>query len=69
MSSIPRDTIRKVLSDEGDVREAVASFQAEFPYDRDDEAQVTRREFCNFLFLTSSALLASTAGFAGNAAW
>jgi nitrite reductase/ring-hydroxylating ferredoxin subunit len=53
------------LSDERDVREAVAPHQAEFPYERDEEAQVTRREFCNFLFLTSSALFVSAAGFAG----
>lgn len=58
-----------MLSNEGDVREATAPFQAEFPYERDDESEVTRREFCNFLFLTSSALLASTAGFAGKAVY
>lgn len=62
------DTISKVLSDERDVRDATAPHQAEFPYGRDDEADVTRREFCNFLFLTSSALLASTAGFAAKSA-
>ena len=45
--------------DERDVRHATKEFDAEFPYDRNDEAQVTRREFCNFLFLTSSTLLAS----------
>jgi len=59
------ETIKDVLSDEQTVRTAVAYTQAEFPYDRDEEAQVTRREFCNFLFLTSSALLAGTAAFAG----
>lgn len=53
------------ISDERSVREAVASHQHEFPYDRDEEAQVTRREFCNFLFLTSSALFVGAAGFAG----
>jgi Rieske Fe-S protein len=57
------------LSDESDVRNAVAGHQSEFPYERDEEAQVTRREFCNFLFLTSSALLAGAAGFAGKAAY
>lgn len=62
-------TIENVLSDERDVREATAPHQAEFPYGRDDEAHVTRREFCNFLFLTSSALVASTAGFAGKAVY
>lgn len=65
MSSNLSETIEKVLSDERDVREAVASHQHEFPYDRDEEAQVTRREFCNFLFLTSSALFLGAAGFAG----
>ena len=51
--------IDNVLSDERDVREATAAYQTEFPYERDDESEVTRREFCNFLFLTSSALLVS----------
>jgi Rieske Fe-S protein len=69
MSSNLSNTIERVLSDERDVREAVAPHQAEFPYERDDEAQVTRREFCNFLFLTSSALFLSAAGFAGKAAY
>ena len=63
------NAIARVLSDEGNVREAIAHYQKEFPYDRDDEAEVTRREFCNFLFLTSTALLASTAVFAGKAAY
>jgi nitrite reductase/ring-hydroxylating ferredoxin subunit len=68
------NTINKVLadgelSDERDVREATASHQYEFPYDRDEESQVTRREFCNFLFLTSSALFVGAAGFAGKAAY
>ena len=39
-----------------DVRTATAPYQSEFPYERDEEAQVTRREFCNFLGLTSAAL-------------
>jgi len=63
------ETIRDVLSDERSVRTAVAYTQADFPYDRDDEAQVTRREFCNFLFLTSSALLVGSAAFAGKYAY
>lgn len=68
------NTINKVLeedrrSDERDVREATAPYQAEFPYERDEEAQVTRREFCNFLFLTSSALFVGAGGFAAKAAY
>ena len=58
----------KNLSDENDVRAATAPFQAEFPYERDEEAQVTRREFCNFLGLTSAALFVGAAGFAAKAA-
>jgi nitrite reductase/ring-hydroxylating ferredoxin subunit len=54
-------------SDETDVRAATAPYQAEFPYERDEEAQVTRREFCNFLGLTSAALFVSAAGFATKA--
>lgn len=69
MSTDLKQTIERVLSDERNVREASAQYVAEFPYDRDQEAQVTRREFCNFLFLTSSALLVSTAGFAGKAVY
>ena len=61
--------IDKVLSDERDVRVATAPYQSEFPYERDDEAQVTRREFCNFLFLTSSALFLGSAAFAGKLAY
>jgi len=56
------------LSDESDVRVATAPFQAEFPYERAEEAQVTRREFCNFLGLTSAALFIGTGGFAVKAA-
>ena len=69
------NTINKVLaddnpgseavSDERDVRLATAPHQREFPYDRGEEAQVTRREFCNFLALTSTALFVGAAGFAG----
>lgn len=58
----------KRRSDENDVRTATAPFQAEFPYERDEEAQVTRREFCNFLGLTSAALFVGAAGFAAKAA-
>ena len=58
----------KNLSDERDVRAATAPFQAEFPYERDEEAQVTRREFCNFLGLTSAALFVGATGFAAKAA-
>jgi Rieske Fe-S protein len=67
MSSDLANVINEVLSDERNVRSATAPFQAEFPYQRDEEAQVTRREFCNFLFLTSSALLVGTAGFSAKA--
>ena len=68
---IDQEIISKILapdremSDENNVRTASEPFQAEFPYERDSEAQVTRREFCNFLFLTSSALFLGAAGFAG----
>ena len=73
MSNNLSETIRRVvdneeLSDESDVRAATAPFQAEFPYERDEEAQITRREFCNFLGLTSAALFVGAAGFAGKAA-
>ena len=66
--NISLQTMTKNLSDETDVRAATAPFQAEFPYERDEEAQVTRREFCNFLGLTSAALFAGAAGFATKAA-
>jgi Rieske Fe-S protein len=68
MSSSLSKTIESVLSDETDVREATAPHQHDFPYDREEEAQVTRREFCNFLGLTSAALFIGAAGFAGKAA-
>jgi hypothetical protein len=68
------ETIKRVMdqesarrSDEGDVRKATAPYQKEFPYEREEEAQVTRREFCNFLGLTSSALFLGAAGFADHA--
>lgn len=63
-----KNTIRAVLSDESDVRSATEPHQRDFPYDREEEAQVTRREFCNFLGLTSAALFVGAAGFAGKAA-
>lgn len=72
---LKQDTVNKILadnnelSDESNVRTASAPFQAEFPYERDSEAQVTRREFCNFLFLTSSALFLGATGFAAKAAY
>jgi len=70
-----QEIVKKILaaegemSDENNVRTATAPFQAEFPYERDSEAQVTRREFCNFLFLTSSALFVGAAGLAAKAAY
>ena len=72
MSSNLGKAIDEVLaddrSDENDVRAATALHQRDFPYDREEEAQVTRREFCNFLGLTSAALFVGAAGFAGKAA-
>ena len=72
MSNKLSETIKRVvadqeLSDESDVRAATAPYQAEFPYERDQEAHVTRREFCNFLGLTSAALFVGAAGFAAKA--
>jgi Rieske Fe-S protein len=55
-------------SDERDVRRAIAPHQHDFPYQRGEEAQVTRREFCNFLALTSTALFVSAGALAGKAA-
>ena len=63
MNSELSQAIDNVMSDERDVRRATASHQAEFPYGQQGEADVTRREFCNFLFLTSTALFLSAAGF------
>ena len=72
MSSNIKETIDKVLAesphDESDVRVATAPHQHDFPYNREEEAQVTRREFCNFLGLTSAALFIGAAGCAGKAA-
>lgn len=62
------ETIKRVMKDESDVRAATAPHQTDFPYDRDEEAQVTRREFCHFLGLTSAALFVGAAGFAAKAA-
>ena len=62
------DVTGSFSSDEQSVRAATAPHQYDFPYDRGEEAQVTRREFCNFLALTSTALFAGAAGFAGKAA-
>lgn len=58
------ESIEKVLSNESNVRAATAPHQRDFPYDRGEEAQVTRREFCNFLGVTSAALFVGAAGFA-----
>ncbi len=63
-----KEAIDRVLSDERDVRIATAPYQSEFPYEREDEAQVTRREFCNFLGLTSAALFLGSGAFAAKAA-
>jgi Rieske Fe-S protein len=68
MSSDLSNAIENVLSDERDVRSATAPYQAEFPYGRDEEAEVTRREFCNFLVLTSTAFFIGAAGFSAKAA-
>ena len=62
------EVIKEILSDDADVRAATREHQKDFPYDRGEEAQVTRREFCNFLALTSTALFIGAAGFAGKAA-
>ncbi|MDQ3649966.1 MAG: Rieske (2Fe-2S) protein [Acidobacteriota bacterium] len=66
------DTIKRVMtneedhsSNESDVRRATAPHRKDFPYERDEEAQVMRRDFCNFLGLTSAALFLGAAGFAG----
>ena len=60
--------INEILSDETDVRAATAPHQKDFPYERDEEAQVTRREFCNFLALTSTALFVGAGVFATKSA-
>src|SRR5262245_9019911 len=71
-NNISEQTKRAVLevdrqSDERDVRIATEVYQNEFPYERSEEAQVTRREFCNFLGLTSAALFIGSGGFAAKA--
>lgn len=68
MNSDLANAIDNVLSDERDVRSATSAYQTEFPYERDEEAQVTRREFCNFLVLTSTAFFVTAAGFSAKAA-
>jgi Rieske Fe-S protein len=73
MSKNLSETIKQVMrgeerSDESDVRAASAPFQADFPYERDQEAEVTRREFCSFLGLTSAALFLGAGGVAAKAA-
>ena len=67
--AIDQPAANNEISGERDVCEAAASHQREFPYDRDAEGQVTRREFCNFLFLTSSALFLGAAGFAAKSVY
>ena len=67
-SAAAETEVETSVSDERDVRRAVAPHQHDVPYERGEEAQVTRREFCNFLGLTSTALFVSAAGLAGKAA-
>jgi Rieske Fe-S protein len=67
LSRVIKEVLSTSPSDEADVRAATAPHQHDFPYERDEEAQVTRREFCNFLALTSTALFASAVGFAAKA--
>jgi len=62
--NLSSETVERVLSDESDVRSATSVYQSDFPYDREEEAQVTRREFCNFLGVTSAALFVGATGFA-----
>src|SRR5262249_46785543 len=59
-----QETNQRVLKDERDRRVGAQAYQQEFPFEPREEAQVTGREFCNFLGLTSAALLAGAAGFA-----
>ena len=67
LSNTIREVLSEPVSDEGDVRAATRPHQHDFPYDRGEEAQVTRREFCNFLAVTSTALFVGAAGFAAKA--
>ncbi|MFV0387424.1 MAG: ubiquinol-cytochrome c reductase iron-sulfur subunit [Pyrinomonadaceae bacterium] len=69
MSEDLTKAISKVLSDEKDVERSTAVYEKDFPHNRDSEGQVTRREFCSFLFLTSTTLLAGSVGFAAKAAY
>ena len=55
------------FSDERNVRAATERYQSEFPAKREGESEVTRREFCNFLGVSSAALFVGAAGFAGKA--
>ncbi|MBX3282219.1 MAG: ubiquinol-cytochrome c reductase iron-sulfur subunit [Acidobacteria bacterium] len=57
------------VSDELDVRRATDSYQAEFPYNRDAESEVTRREFCNFLVLASGTFFVGAVGFSAVSAY
>lgn len=56
------------MSSNRNLSDAIERLQSEFPYERDEEAQVTRREFCNFLGLTSAALFLGATGFAAKSA-
>lgn len=62
-SSKHEKVIKEILSDERGVRVATEPHQRDLPYERDEEAQVTRREFCNFLALTSTAPFADALPF------
>jgi nitrite reductase/ring-hydroxylating ferredoxin subunit len=66
--ALTNDAVDGKISGEQEVRRAIATHQHDFPYQRGDEAQVTRREFCNFLAITSTALFVSSAGLAAKAA-
>lgn len=65
--ALANDTVDGKISGEQDVRRATATHQHDFPYERGEEAQVTRREFCNFLAITSTALFVSSAGMSAKA--
>lgn len=67
IKAVLAEEVSHATSDESDVRAATRPHQHDFPYDRGEEAQVTRREFCNFLAVTSTALFVAAAGFAGKA--
>lgn len=59
-----KDEAMVKLSDEAEVRRMSAPYQRDFPYEREEEAQVARREFCLFLGFTSAALFLSALSFA-----